>query len=73
MIFTKYKYHITVYNFPGELLLRLVAGTVMQKRTHINNLRSKRSGELLLYRSRGFEIEESRITAGIERTSGNHS
>jgi hypothetical protein len=45
----------------------------MQKRTHINNLRSKRSGELLLYRSRGFEIEESRITAGIERTSGNHS
>ena len=73
MMFTKIKYHILVHNFPDDLLLLLMVDTVVQKCTRMSNLSNKTAGELFLFLCRCFGIEELRMTARLERTSGNHS
>jgi hypothetical protein len=39
----------------------------------MNNLSNKTAGDLFVYLCRRFGIEELRVTARIERRSGNHS
>ena len=66
MIFTKLKYLIVVYSFLGEVLLLIMADTIMQKCIHMSNLNNKTVDELFLFLCRRFGIEELRITARIE-------